>query len=59
VLGDYIEKETKIYFSNYIAQMPIAKNIRVKKGETVDVYWYVTNKLGLSGDIAAEIYWTI
>ncbi len=59
VLGDYIEKETKIYISNYIAQMTIAKNIRVKKGETVDVYWYVTNKLGLSGDIAAQIYWTI
>lgn len=56
--GDTITCTTKVTVSKYIEQMPIAQNVYVKKGETVDLYWYVLNKSSSTGNIASSIFWT-
>ena len=56
--GDPIQKTTTVTVSKYIKQMPIAQNILVEKGKSVDIYWYVINKTNQTGDIASSIFWT-
>jgi hypothetical protein len=56
--GDTITKTTKVTVSKYIEQMPVAQNILVEKGKKVELYWYVINKSGQTGDIASSIFWS-
>ncbi|MCR5653070.1 MAG: hypothetical protein K6F88_04640 [Ruminococcus sp.] len=56
--GDSIQKTTLVTVSKYIKQMPIAQNILVEKGKSVDIYWYVINKTNQTGNIASSIFWT-
>lgn len=56
--GDTITKTTKVTVSKYIEQMPVAQNILVEKGKTVELYWYVINKSGQTGNIASSIFWS-
>ena len=49
---------TTITVSKYIAQMPVAQNVQVKKGEKVELYWYVKNTSSNTGNIASSIFYT-
>ncbi len=57
-LGDTITCQTKVTVSKYIEQMPVAQNILVEAGKSVDIYWYVVNETTDTGTIADSIFWT-
>ena len=60
--GDTESRITKVIIKDTIDQMPVAKNIPVKKGEKVELRWYVLDKRDIadrSGQKAASIYYTV
>lgn len=58
-LGDSYSITTNVNIKSIEPQASVVQNMPVKKGEKVEVYWYVINKSSTTGNIATEIFWTV